>query len=60
MRLDHPVNNPWEKLRLVAAELSMQQTQTFQFNGKPEVARRHQILNFEIFELDLETKIVFV
>jgi hypothetical protein len=57
-RLDHSVDETREQLGFVGAEVMMARSETFQSDGKLDVARADDVLNLEVRELGIETKLL--
>lgn len=58
LRLDHTIDETREQLRLIRAEIVMARCKTFQTNGKLDVAGANDVLDLEVRELRIETKLL--
>jgi hypothetical protein len=58
LRLDHAVDQTREQLRLVGAEIVMARSQTLETDGELDVATANNVLDLEILELGIETKLL--
>lgn len=56
--LDHSVDKTGEQLRLVRAEIVMTRCKTFETDRELDVARADNILDLEVGELGIETKLL--
>ena len=54
--LDHSVDETWEQLRLVGAEVMMLGRKTLQTDGELDVTRANDVLNLEVGELGTEAE----
>ena len=59
LRLDHTIDKTRKQLRLIRAEIVMARSQTLKTNGKLDIARSNDILDLEIRELCIESKLLY-
>lgn len=52
--LDHAIDETWEQLWLVRAEVVVTRSKTLQTNGELDVARTNDVLDFEVGKLSVE------
>ena len=58
LRLHHAIDKTGEQFRFVGTEVVMATSQTLQADGELDVARTHDVLDLEIRELGIETKLL--
>ena len=58
LRLHHPINQAWEQLWLVAAEVVMFGRKAFETDRELDVAGADDVLDFEIRELGIEAELL--
>lgn len=58
LRLDHTVDQTREQLGFVRTEVVMARSKTLETNGELDIARTDNVLDFEVGELGVETKLL--